>query len=288
MIRRMWFGPRGAETWIMMPRIDMDSAHTHVGARADQIRGGVSVRDSGAGHQEYGMSWNPARRDDIALIQDIADGMYDTQASDGLIHFIDPAAADKNLLPRLWAAPMLCALGAPSLTKGVKPALVATPTNTRRLPANSATFTTTASTPMLSLYLPIPPGHTARFGFYGPTAQADKIRYRPVGGTTVGAASTIGIQANTAYGTGLTSLTAGPAVTGILLDLNPVAGSATITAGLLRLDEGSPAVAPTTFISGRGHSGCKIEPGSLASVVHNVYYDRVSTTVRLLEVGSWL
>lgn len=288
-IRKMWFGPRGYETWINMPRIDMDSVHQHVGQRADQIRGGVSIRQSAAGHQEYGMTWNPAKRDDIALIQDVIDGHYDSTEGRGLIHFLDPAAMDKNLLPRLWAAPYLCALGAPSLTKGTKPTLADTGGTVHRLPSRSATFTTTTSaTNHLQLYVPIPPGHTARLGLYGPTAQTNKIRVRTINGTFTGASTILNVNVNANYGTGLTSFAASATRTGILIDLNPVAGSVALTTGLLRIDQGTAAAAPSAFLSGRGHSGCQVEPGSLSSVVHNVYYDRMSTSVRLIETGSWL
>ena len=282
MIRTMWFGPRGYEAWIKMPRIDMDSTHAHVGQRLDQIRGGVSIIDSGAGHQEYGISWNPATRDEVALIDDIVDGIY----GDDLIYFIDPAAQDKNLLPRLWAAPMLCAKGAPSLTKGVKPTLSATPANTLRLPAQSATFNAGSSN-LLELYVPIPPGHRARWAFYGPTAQTNRIQYRNVDSSgVVSSWITSDVRANSTYGT---MATASAGNQGIFFRLAPSAGATTLTTAICQVyPDGKVPPTPSRYISGRGHSGCKVEPGSRTTTVHNVYYDRVSTSVRLVEVGSWL
>lgn len=289
MNRTMWFGPRGFETWIKMPRIDMESQHAHVGQRVDQIRGGVSINTSRAGHQEYGMSWNAFTRDDAALIQDIADGLYDTSGGKGLIHFIDPAAMDKNVLPKLWASPALCAYGAPSLTKGVKPTVSATASNALRLPAETATFTVGASN-LLELYIPIPPGHTAHWAFYGPTTQANKIQYRTLNKLTASSPATVGIVAEASYGTGLTSTAASGSVTGILLNLTPSGGAVNLTAGLMVIRPtaaGTPA-APTRYVSGRGNSGCSLDPQSLQSVIHNVYRDRTSVALRLIERGSWL
>lgn len=282
----MWFGTRGYESWVKMPKPDVESPYVGRVNRNDQINGGVSVDASAAAHKEYALEWN-GRIDEMQEIADYLDGVYTNDANGGLIYFIDPSASTRNHLPKLWASPYLCGLDGPSLTKGTRPTLSATAGSSLKLPARTATFTVGTTTPTLTLYVPIPSGHEARWAFYGPTAQSSRIRVTPY---VAGAATTPtdnGILANTAYGTGLTT-TSG--VDGVEFTLTPNSGSVTLTAGLLLIvPTGYIATAPTTFVSGRGHSGCVVDSNITHTI--NAAHDDINwatLAAHLVERGSWL
>ena len=280
----LWFGTRGYERWIKMPRIDMEAGRYGYSSRTDQVNGGVSSHNSVAGHQEYGMEWNVSPTPDIEKITAILAGNYDTEANRGLLYFIDPAQARKNLFPELWASPFKCALGAPSLTKGVKPTLSDTASNTSDLPARSATFTVTEDSSRLRLYVPIPEGYTARWAFYGPTEQTDKIEVVEYTGSTAGSPVNHDILDNDEWGTGLTETTS----TGVEFALADAGGSIALTTALLQIaPTGGVISAPPKWLAGLGHSGCERD-GDYNSVYHSAEHDQMTLSVRLLERGSWL
>lgn len=281
-----WFGTRGYERWIKMTAADMDNVYSGRNARTDQINGGVTLLQSAAGHKEYSLSW-AGRIDDIDSIHSILTGDYDTDANHGLIYFIDPSARTRNHFPKLWASPYLCGLDAPSLTKGVRPTLSATPANSFALPARSATFTTTTSSAMLNMYIPVPPGCEARVAFYGPTAQTGKITVTPYVAGAAEATSTLDVQANSTYGSGLSTLSGSD---GYEFTLSPVAGTVTLTTALLYIVQaGSPALPLRGFMHGRGHSGCRVD-GAMDYITNTAAtnINRATLTAHLTEVGSWL
>lgn len=282
----MWFGTRGYESWIKMPLPDVEMPYVGHSQRSDHTNGGVTVTASEAGHREYSFEWH-GRTNDTQPIADILDGQYDTDANQGLLYFIDPSSNTRNHLPKLWASPYLCGLDAPSLTKGLRPALSETVANSARLPARTATFTVGATTPLLTLYVPIPPGYEARWAFYGPTAQSSKIRVTPFTGATAGSPTDHDILANTDYGTGMATSSG---VSGIQFSLKPNAGTVNLTAGILWIvPTGYIGVAPTSFFAGRGHSGCEVDgkvSHTIASANEEINWSMLQA--HLVERGSWL
>lgn len=281
----MWFGTRGYESWVKMPMPDIQKPYTGRYTRNDQSNGGVSVDASASGHEEYALAWN-GRIDELQDIVDYFTGQYSNDANAGLIYFVDPSTSGRNHFPALWASPFLCGIDAPSLTKGVRPALSSTAGNSFKLPARTATFTTTISSAMLKLYVPIPPGFEARWAFYGPTAQTAKIHVDTYvsGGITGGA--DYDVVANASYGTGLTTSSG---VDGIEFSLKQVDGSVVLTAAVLYIVRtGTPAITPTKFTGGRGHSGCVLD-SPMAPIINAVHDDInwANLTAHLVEVGSW-
>lgn len=137
--RKMWMGPRGGEQWVPMPATGLDtSAAGYAGNATAYISGGVGLHTSYAAHKEYSMSWPVGGRDDLRPIADMAVGLYGS----GPIFFIDPTAADKNILPMQWSFPALAALDGPVLFGSDRPSTVPTATNTLGYPALSAQMTT--------------------------------------------------------------------------------------------------------------------------------------------------
>lgn len=291
MMRVLWFGTRGFERWVKMPRIDLERGLYGWSSRSDHVNGGVTTKRSPGGHMEYGMEWNAITSEGAASIRNILDGLYNTTANRGLIHFLDPSAQRVNAFNKVWAQPSLAAaeFGGPSLTKGVRPTVGATGSNSFQLPPQTATFTVAEGTVMNTFYTPIPPGHTARFAFYGPTAQTDKIAVAEYTGETPGTPTEIDIVANADYGTGLLTSTAN----GVEFSLSADVGSVALTTAILQITPtGETLPAAATYLSGRGHSGCKVD-GKISQVLsrvdpRNPSRNRETLAVRLVEEGSWL
>jgi len=279
---QMWFGTRGYERWVKMPKPDVAIPYTKWMSSTQQLSGGISTQESAAGHKDYSFEWN-GRIDEMRQISDILRGVYNTDEDRGsLIYFIDPSANTRNHFPMLWAAPYLCGLDAPSLTKTMRPTLTATPTNTFTLPARTATFTVGTDL-LLTLYVPCPPGWEIRFALYGPSAVTGGYQTTPEGGS----ATARNVLANTTYGTGLTTISG---VTGVEFSLTPSAGTVAITAGLLYVVPiGYPTLGPTTYQSGEGHSGCKVD--GVPAWTTNTVADEINwanQSAHLVERGSWL
>jgi hypothetical protein len=285
-MRTLWFGTRGFERWIKMPRIDMERGHYGWSGRSDHLAGGVTVKRSIADHYEAAMSWNAITSQETARIRDVLAGTYATDANQGLLYFNDPAATRLNLFNDYWAAPYKCAAvgGAPSLTRGVRPTLTATGSNSVDLPPYSAVFTVDEETAPALFYAPIPPSHTAHFAFYGPTLDEDAVQYRTYSGETAGSWVPFDVLAHSGYGSGLSTATG---VTGIEFSL---AASTTITTAVLQiLPAGTSPASITSWLSGGGHSGCEVD-GQIAQTLSRATEGRTREVlaVRLVETGGWL
>ncbi len=140
MEHKMWFGTRDYPQWVSCPVVDADMSKLGWQSQQLYLNGGARVRRSSTAHKEYNLSWNLQSRDNIRQINDYADGIY----GDGLIYFIDPFAANRNVAPQYWAAPMLGAEDAPILHGSVRPTTITTNTNTNGYPTKSAVYTTFA------------------------------------------------------------------------------------------------------------------------------------------------
>lgn len=285
-IRSLWFGPRGFERWIKMPKPNMDRGQYGWSGKSSHLGGGATTARSAAGHMEYPMEWGGKFTiEEARTLRDVLDGTYDTDDNRGLLYFNMPDAGPVNQFSKLWAAPYLCGLDAPSLTKGVRPTLAATAANAFDLPARSAAFAVTAETSPLKFHATIPPDHSARFAFYGPAAQAGVITATPYTAGVAGTPVTYGSVANASYGTGFTTLSG---IDGIEFSLTVAAATVTLTTAILQIyPTGSAPATPTAYLSGVGHSGCHVD-GNPDEVLRSTGIDRSTLGVNLIERGSWL
>lgn len=287
--KKMWFGPRGFETWVPSPQINPD--YTRVGWSSGEqqyLSGEVGLRESKNAHNAYVLSWGATNsRDDMRLITDFADGVFDTQDGLNLIYWIDPMAREKNILTQAMATPHLATEDAPPLiTKADgtgRPTSVLTPTNAYRYPARGALYEQLPTSRLYSQYIPIPPGRSLWLGVHADTEgimHVQRVRgWEEVGDPIV--LDTLGLVSRQ-VNTEITSQQAG----GVVLSFVPTSTSRTFTlyglvAQVLRTGE-SPVA--TNFISGQGHSGCQFV-GKPARTPYSAFYDRVALTARLIEVG---
>jgi hypothetical protein len=278
----MWFGTRDYMQWVPCPLVDADMSKTGWQTEALYLNGGARVHRSSTAHKEYNLSWGLQSRDNIRLVTDYADGIY----GDGPIYFIDPFAADRNVLPQYWAAPMLAGDDAPLLHGTVTPSLTATDTNSLGYPIKSATYSTNSSYVRPQLFIPIPPNMTFWIGAHGTATGSSVVKVTPtVGVTGLGTPVSLTLLAVNTITRVDTSFD-GASYSGVLIELN---GTGTITlAGLIGqiLPTGTT---PSTggFISGQGHSGCQFaEQPKLQN--YSSAMDKVALTARLVETQAWV
>lgn len=277
----MWMGTRGFEMFVPTPKISPGYNRVGYNAATPMLSGGVTMRSSKGAHQEYTFEWNNGSWDDVQPIRDMADGLYDTVDGVNLIRFTDPVAAARNILPPHWATPALGSEDAPSLDRGRRPSAALQPVSAFRLPARAAVFAAVSSA--RSLYVPIPPGHRAHFGWIG---SGSGVLFSAATATGRGA-----VQAPAALGDGGTytnaSIDRDSATIGVEVS---IAANATPTIRAMTLQilpTGRTPRVNVPWASGQGNSGCQF--GDRVGLVPlSVPLDLEAASTTLIETGDWL
>lgn len=285
----MWFGNRNYMQWIVPPQINYDSSRAGKVYNAQYTNGGAFVRRSATGARHYNFSWNLKHRDEIRPIMDYADGVYGLD-NDHAIYFIDPFAADKNVLPQYWAVPALGAEDAPQL-QGLgdeqRPMVTATGTNTLGLPTYSATYRIDNNQQNPPLYIPIPPNTTLWVGVYGTATGNGAVNLIPATGpTTYGTAQKVPMLPVTSAALFSAHLN-GNTYPGAFLQLNGSTGdSVSLTGVIAQIHPTGFTPGPGRFISGQGHSGCQFNDNPVLTN-YSAAIDRVGLSVDLIETEGW-
>jgi hypothetical protein len=279
----MWFGTRAYMQEVTDPQMDPDYETVGWGEATQYLNGGLGSSSSVAAHREYFLSWGLMSRAEVRRITDYADGVYGT----GLIYWVDPVAADQNVLPQSWATPSIgCYDGVP-LAGDARPTASANGVLTQGYPAELATYTITDTDTLRSVFIPIPPGFSAWVGVHGATDAQDFVKVTPYTGSVAGAVVYPTIL-TTATTTRVNTEIAGGA-TGLELSLDNTTGGTFTLAGMI-VQLLPAGVVPETggFISGQGHSGCKFL-GRPARVPYSTAtgLDLVGLSAKLGEVGEW-
>lgn len=291
MRNRMWFGTMGQETWVPSPAIDPPYSRSGYLASAPSLIGGTAIDSSKNAHNVYALTWNKGRRDDLLPIQDFADGVFDTKPGPNLIYWVDPVAADRNVLPQHWATPALGTEDAPSLLQGNPPQPAATGSNTWRLPARSAVYSRKTTDATAKLYLPIPPGYTLWCGVVGDAGSDQQVIVRSIAG---------GVETSTTQ-----ALTRLPGNDGVFVNASFTRNEATRTGVQFEIATGTAATFTLTaltalllptgisprvgvpWVSGKGHSGCQFAVRPTMQP-HSVKLDLVAMSATLEETGAYL
>lgn len=291
---RTWFGTRGYEQWIPTPAINPDYSRSGYSTSDQYLNGFAGVRESKNAHNVYILSWTPTKtRDAIRVITDFADGVYDPDDGINLIYWIDPMAADKNVLCQAWATPSLGSEDGVSLItdpNGVgRPKAVPMPPNSLQYPARAAQYTLKADSVTLEQYIPIPPNHSAWVGIHGDSAAQDLLEVQRVNGSSIVGSvvvptvldATDNVRVNTEFSSADSS--------GIVLQFATVASDEVFVLYGLMVQILPIGQAPEVggFISGQGHSGCQFV-GKPSKTPYSAKLDRVGATARLTETGMGL
>lgn len=107
----MYFGTQEHMSWVKCPASGMGRNAARYTSEGVFLNGGSYVRSSAASHNVYEMNWNFLRQVEKEAIRDYYDGIYGT----GLIHFLDPFAMTRNVLPSAWSNPGLALVDGVSL-----------------------------------------------------------------------------------------------------------------------------------------------------------------------------
>lgn len=303
----MYIATRDKGGWVKCPSVTMPSSKVGFNGISRRLNGTAYARRSKAAHKEYELTWNIMKRDEARPILDIADGLW----GNGRVHFIDPIATDRNLLPQVWASPFQGIYDGLKLNGTSRPESVATPANTNDYPVESARYTVTTGVTVPRVWVPIPPGYTAWVGAHGTDGTGGQVSVRPTtGANTFGATTALTLLPVTST-TRVNASFDGSAYTGIELFLS---GSGTVTlsglmvqifpTGVVGYTEGDDlpgddllldedeiidaselVFAPPLggFVSGQGNMGCRFETQP-EYTPYSAGLDQVGMSVRLIEV----
>ncbi len=166
----VYFGTKDKQSWIKSPSSPLSAGSVGWAAKTQLLNGRASVRRSTASHREFAAEWfgelNSGLDSSLQEIKNYSDGLY----GEGPFYWVDPFAANQNILPPHWAAPMLTESDWPNLGTDLVPtftkATVANgfPMKYASYPAGDAYVSTN------KLTLIIPSGYKLHFGWHGPSA----------------------------------------------------------------------------------------------------------------------
>jgi hypothetical protein len=254
----VYFGTGDKQSWIKAPSSGM-RANTQGWAVDNQLLNGRAfIKRSAASHRRFEASWvGSYSSNEEASLQNIlnyATGLY----GDGPFYFVDPFAANQNVMPPHWAAPMLTIADWPSLAKGLA-ASFATSTANNGFPMKYVSYTTTDLYESANkLTLIIPTGYKLAFGWHGPaTGSTTGVRIVPYLRSSGLADTAVNPTKITAGGTVRTNTTiSGTTYSKVEIFLaTTTASTLNITAMMAQIIPTASSVASGGFIAGKGTTG---------------------------------
>lgn len=296
MAQGMYFGTKARMEWIKCPRQGMPRNLGVSTTSTDFGNGGVSVHQGPVGARAFDMEWGIQSFDEVRHVLAVHQGLYSNVGGgqeDSLVRFLDPAAMKTNILPPLWASPMLAAAGAPSIAGVIPPSYsgvgVVPVTSTHGYPTSEAQWGLPSNVPVTAppaLWIPVPAGYTFHMGIHNQAgADPSSPLYMQVTPDGLVPATLVPLDLNTDE---LTNYAYTPVSdSGVTLQLQPGTGKFNV-AGMVAqiLPAGQPA--PTgKFYPGQGNSGCRIT--SLEEDLYSVAIEgaNVYLSGTLVETGSW-
>ena len=275
--RKLWWGTRERMTWIPCPAINAGLGSSRWLATGGFLNGGAFQRQSTIGAKTYSFAWNPQEAENLYEL----DGYFDGIHGQGPFYFVDPFAADSNMLPSFLASPSTMAGDAPNFGGTQRVSRVLTGTNPQGYPAQSGQFIVGAAFgPYKSYIFPVPPDHQLHLGIHGSASGTARVRVRPVGGAYSDLAM---LPVATVQRTN--TVLAGNAWYEI-----SVGGEGTLTlAGLIgQILPTGQTVEPGDFIPGRGNTGVRISGNpSVTGYSAALTNASVGMTAEFVETGAW-
>jgi hypothetical protein len=304
----MYFGTKRKMRWVKVDSPGRAATTNGYSERLDFTSGGVALRESVNGHQEYTLTWNSMTREQARQVTDYAFGIYGSD----YIYFVDPVAADQNILNPAWSAPGITAKDGVPLAGNKRPKIVLNGDLSYDYPYEMARYELTEADTSRSFYIPIPPGMTAVIGVHGDTASTLGVKAQPTTAGVAAASATIipvtSVSTNERFSYAFAST---GEQSGLEISLEIGNGFATIAgmivqvvpSGLVALDGigyglagygedpfGGYPVIPSLggFILGQGTSGCQFE-GKPRPVPYHLTdrHDRVGLAIKLTEVEDF-
>lgn len=282
-MRYMYFGTRNKMRWV---KVDSPGRAQETGShseRLDLLSGGVAVRESTGSHQEYALTWNTMTAEQARSVTEYAHGIYGD-----LIYFVDPVAADQNVLNPAWSAPGITAKDGVPLAGDKRPKIAPNGDTSRDYPMDMARYDLAATDARRTFYIPIPPGFVAHVGAHGDPGSTLGLSVQPVArGITVGAPTALPVLSTSTTTRFSADFTPSGESSGIEISIEGGAGYCSLAGIMVQI---LPVGAPATtggFILGQGSSGCRFQ-GKPRAVPYSTHHDRYGLSVQLVEVEDWL
>jgi hypothetical protein len=171
MDRKVYFGNATKQVWINAPQTGMAAGSQSYVSESQLLNGRAFVKRSRGSHRRFNATWlgsmnSSELENSLQAIKDFADGVY----GDGPFYWIDPFAANQNILPPHWATPGLMQNDLPQIWDVAPFEYVATPSNTLNYPATSVRYVSAETDAVVGtkkLRLIIPEGYSLFFGWHG-------------------------------------------------------------------------------------------------------------------------
>lgn len=254
----IYFGTADKQSWIKAPLSGMKASQTGWASESKLLNGRSFVKSSYGSTRRFEASWNGSyNASDEASLQHIinyASGLY----GQGPFYFVDPFAANQNVMPPHWAAPMLAELDSPELTEDIIPTFTKAVIN-NSFPLKYATYVTTDNfVSEQKITLIIPTGYKLYFGWHGPSAgSATGVRVVPYLRSTGAADTALNPNKITAGGTTRTNtIISGTTYSRVEIFLaTTTASTVNVTAMIAQILKDGLTPAAGGFVAGKGTTG---------------------------------
>lgn len=157
-MKQVWFGTADDMRWVPAPLAGAQGSEVRWRAVDQYLNGGAFVRQSTAAHQEISLTWGVQSTESLAPVVSLLH-------QPGPYFYVDPIAAQSNIVPSYWATPMVWLDDGPPLVSGVVPNKY-TGESVNGYPATSVQFTIDEPT-ATNIVLPVPDGYTLHMGVRG-------------------------------------------------------------------------------------------------------------------------
>lgn len=254
----IYFGTGDKQSWIKAPSSGMRANLQGWSAENQLLNGRAFIKRSAASHRRFEASWNGSyNATEEASLQNIvnyATGLYGSAP----YYFVDPFAANQNVMPPHWAAPMLTATDWPELATDLVPSFTSSTVNNSYPMKYVSYLTTDAYESSRKLTLIIPPGYKLAFGWHGPTGGSTTgVRIVPYLRSSGLVDAAINPNRITAGGTVRTNTNiSGTTYSKVEIFIaTTLASTLNITAMIAQIIPVSASVASGGFIAGKGTTG---------------------------------
>lgn len=282
-MRFMYFGTRNKMRWVKVDapgRVQETLGHSE---SLPYLNGGVAMRESAGSHQEYTLTWNSMTAEQARNVTEYAHGIYGD-----LIYFVDPVAAEQNVLNPAWSAPGVTAKDGVPLAGDKRPRVVRNLDLSRDYPMEMARYDLGAGDTRRKFYIPIPPGYTAHVGAHGDADSTIGLSIQQIAaGTPVGSPSELPILPTSTTQRFNGAFTAPGASSGIEVSIAPGAGFCSLAGVMAQILPNGRTPGFGGFILGQGASGARFQ-GKPRATPYSTYHDRYGLSVKLVEVEEWL
>lgn len=159
-MKQVWFGTADDMRWVPAPLAGAQGSEVRWRAVDQYLNGGASVRQSTAAHQEINLTWGVQSTERLAPVVSLLH-------QPGPFYYVDPIAAQSNIVPSYWASPQAWLDDGPALVPGVTPTKVAgSGPSVNGYPTTSVRFTIAQPT-ATNIIIPVPDGYTLHMGVRG-------------------------------------------------------------------------------------------------------------------------